>query len=355
MAVAEDPSFTLRLVRPLRRPGPLDAHAIRDPAKLEQVRLVRVHRRTNPHRGWYQSLGFGMRSARPDIIHAEEEPDGIGALQVAAARRLLAPRALLILNTWQNVNRRKAPHVEWVLRRTLSAADAVVCGNEGAVTVLRELGYDGPAPVIPALILDPSVFHRVPVARLASGFTVGYVGRLVREKGVDTLIRAVAALGNGATLAAVGSGPLQSDLEDLARGLGIADRVRFLGPRDPQGVVEFLSAVDVVVVPSRTSPVWKEQFGRVAVEAMGCEVPVVGSQSGSIPEVLGDAGLLFPEDDHAALADHLRRLMASPGYRAELARRGLQRGLSAHSASRRGAQTIEFYRQLVGRTAVAAS
>jgi glycosyltransferase involved in cell wall biosynthesis len=355
MAMAEDPGFSFRLVRPLRRPGPLDAHYVRDSATLEHVHLVPVHRSHDPHRGWFQTLTFGMRAARPDIIHAEEEPDGITALHVAAMRRLLAPGARLILNTWQNVNRRKGPHVEWVLRRALAAADAVVCGNQGSVAVLRQLGYRRPVPVIPALVLDPAVFHRVPVPRLAPAFTIGYVGRLVPEKGVDTLIRAVAALDGGPILAVVGSGPSRPGLETLARGLGVGGRVRFLGPRDPQGVNEFLSAVDAVVVPSRTSPVWKEQFCRVAVEAMGCEVPVVGTDSGAIPEVLGDAGLLFPEDDHAALSGHLTRLMEWPGYRAELGRRGLERGLSVHSATLRAARNAELYRELMREPAAAIS
>jgi glycosyltransferase involved in cell wall biosynthesis len=351
MEMASDPGFAFRLVRPLRRSGPIDAHTVRDPARLEHVRLVRIWRSPDPHRGLYQTLAFGIRAASPDLIHAEEEPDSLAALQVAAARRLLAPRVPLILNTWQNVNRPKRPSVEWVLRHTLAAADAVVCGNQGAVTVLREMGYERPAPVIPALLLDPSIFRRQVVPRLDPAFSIGFVGRLVPEKGMDTLVRAVAAIGPPAVIFAVGSGPSQPSLRSLARQLGVSDAVRFLGPRDAHGVAEFLSGVDVVVVPSRSSPVWQEQFCRVAVEAMGCEAPVVGSDSGAIGEVLGDAGLLFPEDDAAALAEHLRQLRASPGLRADLARRGLERGLSAHSPACRAARTIGFYRELLGRPA----
>jgi glycosyltransferase involved in cell wall biosynthesis len=347
MEMAADPGCVFRLVRPLRRPGPIDAHLIRDPARFEHIRQVRIWSSWDPHRGVYRTVGFGMRAAAPDIIHAEEEPDGLAALHVAAARRVFAPRARLVLNTWQNVNRRKRAPVAWVLRRTLAAADAVVCGNQGAVRVLRELGYHRPAPVIPALVLDPSVFCRRPVPRLAGAFTVGYAGRLVPEKGVDLLIRAVAAIGVPAALYVVGAGPSRPALESLARDLGIGDAVRFLGPRDAPGIADFLSSVDVLVVPSQSTAVWQEQFCRVAVEAMGCETPVVGADSGAIGEVLGDAGLLFPEGDAEALAGHLRRLRASPALRADLARRGLERGRSAHSPAVRAARTIEFYRSLL--------
>ena len=311
-------------------------------------------RADDPHRGLYSTLGFGIRLAAPDIIHAEEEPDSLAALQIAIARRLAAPRARLILNTWQNVNRRKRPAVSLVLGATLAASDAVICGSQGAVTVLREMGYRKPAPVIPALALDAGLYRRRHVARIAPDFTVGCVGRLVPEKGIDTAVRALAALGAPATLAVVGVGPSKPALEELARTLGVGASMRFLGPRDADGVAEFLSAIDVLVVPSRSSPVWKEQFGRVIVEAMGCGTPVVGSASGAIPEVMGNAGLLFPEDDAAALAERLRELRASPARRDDLSRLGREWVLSAHSPTRRAAETIEFYHRLLGRTASAA-
>jgi glycosyltransferase involved in cell wall biosynthesis len=347
-AMVGQPGFVFRLVRPPHRLGPVDSDLIGNRTSLEGVSRIGVWRIGDPHRGLYQTLGFGIRQASPDIIHAEEEPDALAALQLAAARRLLAPRARLVLNTWQNVNRRKRPAVEWVLRRSLAAADAIVCGNEGAVALLREMGYRRPAPVIPALSLDPTVYFRRPVARFSPGFTVGCTARLVPEKGVDTLIRAVAALGPPVTLVVAGTGPLRRSLEELARSLGIGESVVFIGWQDTRGVADYLSAIDALVVPSRPSPVWQEQFGRVIVEAMGCEVPVVASASGAIPEVLGGAGLLFPTDDAEALSAHLRDLRASPARRNEIGRRGREWALSAHSPILRATRTLEFYTTLVG-------
>ncbi len=354
MEMAGRPECAFRLVRPRAGADPHGADAVRDRSILEEVQLTRVWRGDDPHRGVYRTLGFGIGRAAPDIIHAEEEPDSLAALQIAMARRLAAPRARLILNTWQNVNRRKRPAVSLVLSAALAASDAVICGNQGAVTVLREMGYRKPAPVIPALALDAGLYRRRQVARLAPDFTVGCVARLVPEKGVDTAIRALAALGAPATLAVVGVGPSRSALEELARTLGVGASTRFLGPRDPDDIAGFLSAIDVLVVPSRSSPVWKEQFGRVIVEAMGCGTPVVGAASGAIPEVMGQAGLLFPEDDGAALAERLRELRGSAARRDELARLGREWVLSTHSPARRASETIEFYHRLLGRTAGAA-
>src|SRR5262249_34312465 len=82
-----------------------------------------------------------------------------------------------------------------------------------------------------------------------------------------------------------------------------------------------------LALPSFGQPNWVEQFGRVLIEAMACGVPVVGSDSGEIPHVIGDAGLVVPEDDVSALRDALEALAADPARRAEYARRGRARVL----------------------------
>ncbi len=345
--MAAEPGFTFRLVRPTPRGGSFDRDAVRSRSLFEDVRSVPMWRVDDPHRCLYLTPTFGLRAAAPDVVHVEEEPDSLAALHVAVARRALRPDARLVLHTWQNVNRPKRPWVEWVLRRTLAAADAVVCGNDDAVPILRQMGFSGPAPVIQTLALDASVFYRRPVPRLSDGFTVGYFGRLVPEKGIDTLVRAVARIGNPALLVIAGSGPSRAGIEALVAVQGLGGRVRFLGDRNPGEVAALMCGVDVVAVPSRSTPVWKEQFGRVLVEAMGCGVPVVASDSGAIPAVVGDAGLIFPEDDVDALAHHLRSLRESEVLRRDLGRRGHERALVEHAPARRAAQTIDFYRQLV--------
>ena len=88
----------------------------------------------------------------------------------------------------------------------------------------------------------------------------------------------------------------------------------------------YLGQLDVLAVPSRTLPNWKEQFGRVLIEAMACEVAVVGSDSGEIPNVIGSAGLVFPEDDEAALRHHLLTLQKDEEMTRQLGRTGRQRG-----------------------------
>ena len=111
-------------------------------------------------------------------------------------------------------------------------------------------------------------------------------------------------------------------------------------------MVEYLNRCDALVLPSLTRPNWKEQFGRVLIEAMACQTSVIGSNSGEIPNVIGDAGLVFPEGDVAALTDCLGRLRADPGARERLANKGRERVLVFYTQARIAAQTAEVYRQL---------
>jgi glycosyltransferase involved in cell wall biosynthesis len=88
---------------------------------------------------------------------------------------------------------------------------------------------------------------------------------------------------------------------------------------------EVLNEMDVLVLPSRTGQYWKEQFGRVLIEAMACGVPVIGSDSGGIPAVIGEAGLIFPEADVAGLRDALLKLRNDPLSRQRYIHKGLSR------------------------------
>jgi glycosyltransferase involved in cell wall biosynthesis len=101
------------------------------------------------------------------------------------------------------------------------------------------------------------------------------------------------------------------------------------------------------VLPSRSRPNWVEQFGRVLIEAMACGVPVVGSDCGEIPNVVGDAGLIFPEGDVEALRECLARLMREGDLWADLSRRGRERVLAHFTQAQIAAQTVAVYRRVV--------
>jgi glycosyltransferase involved in cell wall biosynthesis len=177
-------------------------------------------------------------------------------------------------------------------------------------------------------------------------FRMGYVGRLVEEKGIDLLLRAAAELEGEWRLSILGDGPHKSPLKALAEGLGLVDHVTFQASIPSAEMPAHYKQLDALILPSRTRSNWKEQFGRVLIEAMACGVPVVGSSSGEIPHVIGEAGLIFPENDTDALTVHLGALMGNPGLRQALAQKGRERVLRHYTQKEVARATREVYLQV---------
>jgi glycosyltransferase involved in cell wall biosynthesis len=174
--------------------------------------------------------------------------------------------------------------------------------------------------------------------------TLGFVARLVEEKGVWVLLDALASLPGAWRLHVIGSGPLARPLRRRAQQLGLAPRITWEPSVASLQMAERMRTFSVVVQPSLTRRHWKEQFGRALVEAMACGVAVIGSRSGEITDVVGDAGLLVPEGDSRGLRDALRRLLAEPALRADLGQRGRARVLERYTHRRVAEQTVDVYR-----------
>ena len=127
----------------------------------------------------------------------------------------------------------------------------------------------------------------------------------------------------------------------------MAARTHFVSAVPSTDMPAWLNALDVLVLPSRSRRGWVEQFGRVLVEAMACGVAVVGTESGEIPAVIGDAGLTFPENDVAGLRVHLTNLRDSPELRRTLGRRGLGRALDHFTNERIARETAAVYERVI--------
>ena len=233
-------------------------------------------------------------------------------------------------------------------KQVLQGVDYGIMGNRASVEVWQRKGYQGQHQVIPQFGVDAQKYQ--PARRLDSGrvFTIGSANRrLVAEKGVDLLLRAAVELPGVWRLLIAGEGPERPLLEQLAAQLGIRERVQFDGSISSTEMPAYLSQIDALVLSSRTLPNWMEQFGRILVEAMACGVPVVGSESGEIPNVIGDAGLTFPEDDVAALCERLQQLMQSETLRKTLAKRGREHVLKQYTQAQIAAQTVSVYREVM--------
>lgn len=293
----------------------------------------------------------------PDLVHIDEEPYSAACFQLARLCRRRGVPAVFF--AWQNLDKRLPPPFGAMRRYVFRSVAGAIAGTERARAVLELAGWRGPAAVIPQFGVDPERFRPDADARRrtrerlgigAAEFVIGFGGRLVREKGVHVLIEAMGALPD-ARLVLVGGGPERPRLERAASRAGIAHRVRFAGRVPSLEMPRWLAAFDALALPSLSAAGWVEQFGRILVEAMACGVPVVGSDAGEIPRVIGDAGRTVPEGDTGALADAMAGLAARPGDRRALGRRARDRVRRLFSQERVAAETVDFYRTLLGAAA----
>ncbi len=257
-----------------------------------------------------------------DVIDVHEEPFALSTAEVLLLRRLRGQRAPYVLYSAQNIAKRYPPPFRWLERWALRhAAGLSVCNSE-AGRICERKGLPGHATLIP-LGVDMRSFTPAPRSG-SGGRVVGYVGRLAPHKGVEVLLEAVAGM-HDTTLRVAGAGPDESALRARVEALGISARVDFAGSLTQEALPDFDRSLDVLAVPSLPTPGWLEQFGRVVVEAMACGVPVVASDTGALPDVVADAGLLVPPGDPEALRSALASLLDDDGLRHDLAQRGLAR------------------------------
>jgi glycosyltransferase involved in cell wall biosynthesis len=208
--------------------------------------------------------------------------------------------------------------------------------------------------VIPQLGVDPDFFKADSAGGIRHGLSlsgpiVGFVGRLVPEKGIFVLVEALARLADLPwSMLVVGDGPSREDLRARAEAHGLAHRLTWVSSVPHQEVPRYLQAMDVLVLASLTGTAWKEQFGHVLIEAMACGVPVVGSDSGAIPEVIGEAGFVTKEGDPASLAEALKQLLPDAELRARLGALGRARVEAEFTHARIAEKTWEVYESMLG-------
>lgn len=260
---------------------------------------------------FYPGLRRLIREVGPDVVHLWEEPWSVVALQA----RLLKGPAALVMEVDQNILKRLPPPFEAMRKHVLRNTDHVLSRSPDATAVVRARGYHGAVTPIGYGVDQTTFYPRsapTAVPRDRAPLRIGYVGRLVAEKGLDDALDALARTATPVSLAIMGEGPYAGALRQRVADLGLGARVSFQGWGPPADVAAFLRSLDVMALLTRTTRSVREQFGRVIVEAQACGVPVIGSQSGSIPDVVGDGGWIVPESDPAELADLLNAIAADP-------------------------------------------
>ncbi|HEY9737160.1 MAG TPA: hormogonium polysaccharide biosynthesis glycosyltransferase HpsO [Trichocoleus sp.] len=368
LAASEDVEVTV--VVPKRwRPGGVQNRII-EPSAIADGRFRRV-----PVANWSENnqglLCFKpdlvklLKTFRPHVIQVEQGSKSLAYAQAITLNRLLRLGGKTLFFTWWNLPYSLKFPISLLERYNLHHTDGVVVGNQDGADILRQRSYSGPIRVMPQLGVDERLFQpqfQPELARqlgfLPEEFVIGFVGRFVPEKGLLTLWQALDKLRHSPRpwrCLMLGRGPLQEQLEQQAKDWGLQERITFIESVPHDEVPRYINLMHTLVLPSETTyqfktltaAGWKEQFGHVLIEAMACGVPVIGSDSGEIPHVIGEAGLVFPEGNAGALADCLRTLMEQPETHATLAQKGLDRALTHYTNRALAQQLLDFYQELM--------
>ena len=279
------------------------------------------------------------RSFEPDVIHAHWWfPNGVVGTWLGSLARIP------VVTTLHGTDVR--------LARTVGVAKPLfnhVLRHSAAVTTVSRWLQEETESLAPGN--DP-VVAPMPVATemfspdgTRDGDRLLFVGRLTAQKGVEHLLRAVAAMKARTELDIVGDGPNRETLERLAGELGISERVRWLGQLSQPELPALYQRATAVIVPSVD-----EGLGLVAVEALLCEAPVVAFDSGGLRDVIQHekTGILVPPGDHVALAGALDALLARNGRGTDLGRAGRLYALSTFAPESAARRYSGIYRQVVG-------
>ena len=311
------------------------------------------------HLHFYPGISRLVAAVRPDVLHIDEESFNFATYQAMRAGVRYGARCCFY--NWANIERRYPPPFGWFEQYNFRHAAHAIAGVYEAAAIIRRHGYSGPISILPQVGVDPQLFSPAadqqpgtggqvgtsdpPVSASGASFVVGYLGRLVPQKGLLDLVEALVRLPERVRVRLIGAGVQRPVLLARAAELGVGARLELIDwTADVPGE---LRRLDALALPSRTTRSWKEQFGRVLPEAMSCGLPVIGSSSGEIPNVVGDAGLIFPEGDVPALAAAIEQLAANPALCAELGRRGRARVLANYTQAALARKYYDVYRQML--------
>ena len=291
-----------------------------------------------------------IRRIQPDILHIFEEISGMIAFQSVLFRNFSGLKSRMFVYSAENIPGNVHPLFRVSMRYVMRHVEQAFVCSCGVKDTLRQEGFQKPISVIP-LGVDTDKFRKFPVdtlriqLRLDGKFVIGYCGRIVESKGVLLLVELLSFLPEHVHLLVVGAGDAEPQLRVLTKKANIAHRVHFVGQIEYEKLPAYLNCMNIGIVPSQTTPRWKEQFGRSIIELMSCEVPVIGSDSGSIPEVIGEAGFIFPEHELQACLSQINVLLGSSQERERRGVAGRKRVLELYSVGKMSECFIEMYHQ----------
>jgi glycosyltransferase involved in cell wall biosynthesis len=289
-----------------------------------------------------------LKDFKPDLVQIEEEVFSLSTFEISIWAKI--NKKPFVVFGWENMERKLPLFRQKTCQFVLDTASAIIPGNEDGAKIMRKWGYLGLLEVMPQMGVDTILFSPPSLRKSINQFNIGFLGRLVSSKGIDVLFAAISQMrerGVNCSASICGSGTSEAELRQKAKDLGIQDYIDWRGAIKHEEAPQEISRMDVLVLPSRTTSTWKEQFGHVLIEAMAMGVPVVGSSSGEIPHVIGRQDLVFQEDNSQDLARILERLACEPNWHNEIRQYGIQRVNQLYSHQKIADRLINLWKTIL--------
>lgn len=307
--------------------------------------IKKLYLQNSYHIAFYSGVKNIIKSIKPDIVHIEDEPFNLSTFQWVKAAKKIGSK--IIFFTWQNIKKVYPPPFSLFNRYILKNSDYAIVGNLDGAGILKQFGYNKPISIIPQNGVNGNIFSPSKIKPHKSKiFRIIYIGRLVKEKGIGTLIDAMKILNKKFCLDIIGNGSYKKEMVTKIKKLKL-DNIKIIGGIPSYNVPKYIKRSSALILPSITTKRWKEQFGRVLIEAMACEVPVIGSNSGEIPNVIGDCGLIFKEGDSNDLARKIELIYKNKSLATKLGKIGRKRVVKNFTNRIIAKRTYDIYKKLM--------
>lgn len=270
-----------------------------------------------------------LREIKPDIVWAQEEPVTLFLFPLLVYYFFKRKSPRIVIGLAENIFdysiiKRLIYNILW--RRI----DVILSVANVSTKSIQKNGMPKSVKVydLVAGCLSPEeniLPMNMPIQTNKNDFIVGFVGRIIEEKGWKVVMHAIKQAPSNFKFAIAGSGNQIEELKEYMNNPKLKERIYYAGLLPKKELWRFYKAIDCLTVPSLTTKTWKEQFGGILADAMAMGIPIVGSDSGAVPEVTGPAGIIVPENNPDKLLEALIRLQSSPEIRRTLGENGKRR------------------------------
>lgn len=351
--LSKDPSFEVTIGAPSVFKGSLRTIECEPEPANSNIKLVKLDAYLTQKMHVFSYNPWQLKSLMKqgfDCAHFWEEPYIFAGFQLG--RQAAKSKIPFLFRTAQSLIKDYIFPFNHFEKLTRKRSSAWVAGGNLVYAAMMKKGFKKPGQVL-TLAVDTAQFQpldkvgkeKVRAELGLSEPVIGYLGRLSEEKGCDLFMEALGHLKDKPwSFLVMGSGPYKDKIENWAAKHNISERVK-VRLFDHDEVPKVLPVCDLLICPSQTRKFWKEQFGRMIVEGFAAGVPVMGSDSGEIPRVIGEAGVVLPEADVKVWQEALDNFLTSPQEFQKYRNMGLER-VHRYSAIAIAEQYKELYRKL---------